>query len=179
MKINTLNNETDLFETLLYIDSLNFSGEDIHNISYDMLSDAPKFIQILPDLIYFFHNSILVAHNADFDKKFLLNEFSLANFPFRDLFVADTLRASRRKYKNFKNHKLVTLQRELEIPYQGVAHSALSDALTTKELFLKLNDGLDKKIWREEHIFKVENIINNEALDTINVDVKFKKREQK
>ncbi|HSP31026.1 MAG TPA: exonuclease domain-containing protein [Halomonas sp.] len=75
-------------------------------IGDDMLSDAPRFVQIAQSLREWLGDGHLVAHNARFDYSFLRNEFKRAGQDYRAQLIC-TLRMSRRiapqeKYHNFK-----------------------------------------------------------------------------
>ena len=43
----------------------------IHGLSNEYLADKPKFKEISEDFINFISDSIIVAHNANFDMKFI------------------------------------------------------------------------------------------------------------
>lgn len=111
-------------------------------ISNDMVSSSPTMQEIILDLIKFLGNSIIVAHNANFDINFLYDvSKELVNHKLENDFV-DTLRLARWLIKDSKNHKLNTLAQyfDLETP----THRAESDVDVTHRLYLKLFDIFQK-----------------------------------
>ena len=60
------------FSTLVRPDvSMGHVAANISGITEEMLKDAPKISEVLPKFLDFFRDSILIAHNADFDMAFL------------------------------------------------------------------------------------------------------------
>ncbi|MDQ3748218.1 MAG: exonuclease domain-containing protein [Acidobacteriota bacterium] len=107
-------------------------------ISNEMVRAAPKFHEVVNDFLDFIGDSVLVAHNAHFDMRFLNHEI---NRVYADYRVANpslcTVRLSRRLVPNVENHRLNTLA-----DYYSVAlvnhHRASDDAHATAHIFLKL-----------------------------------------
>ncbi|MFW5987998.1 MAG: PolC-type DNA polymerase III, partial [bacterium] len=117
---------------------------DITGITQDMVREAPEIKKILPDFQDFIEDSILVAHNADFDYGFLRNHLKKCNLLNKEYPLLDTLGLSRALLPDLKNHKLNTLTDSLNIVLEN-HHRALDDALATGKLFLKLKSKLKEK----------------------------------
>lgn len=72
----------------------------VHGITNEKVKDAPTFKEIMPDLIEFFRGARAIAHNSEFDEKFIDAELKAADH--KESFWAivadteDTLRLSRR-----------------------------------------------------------------------------------
>ncbi len=115
------------------------------NITDEMVRDAPKFAEIIPDFMEFVGNSVLVAHNAPFDMRFLNHEVSRIHENYR---VANpylcTVRLSRKLLPEVDNHRLNTVA-----DYYSIAltdhHRASADALATAKIFIKLLEKLEEK----------------------------------
>nr|MDQ3041442.1 exonuclease domain-containing protein [Acidobacteriota bacterium] len=79
-------------------------------ISDRMVRNAPKFREIAADFLDFIGDSVLVAHNAHFDMRFLNHEIGRIHENYR---IANpslcTVRLSRRLVTNIENHRLRTL----------------------------------------------------------------------
>lgn len=123
----------------------------IHGITDDMVANAPKFREILPDLLDFIRGAKVIAHNSEFDEKFLNNELQLANHPESFWSVvedtADTIEMSRKIWvgkdkdgKNYKHNLDVVLDRCGIDRTARVKHGALIDSqlLATAYLSMKL-----------------------------------------
>lgn len=129
-------------------------------ISNEMLATAPFLSSVLPDFFDFIGQSIVIGHNVNFDINFLYdNALNLSLPAFSNDFV-DTMRLSRRLYKDMKNHKLSTLVSYLGVA-ESVEHRALSDCINTNECFLKMkqyaqtkNVSLDADLGRYHSPFK-------------------------
>lgn len=107
---------------------------DINGISEDDVKDSPTIDKILPQLIEFIGEDIIVAHNASFDMKFLLAKMQANNIEYRKFKTIDTLSLAR-KYIDFtKNHKLETLKSFLKLNHLS-SHEALHDCYVTAELY--------------------------------------------
>jgi DNA polymerase-3 subunit epsilon len=58
---------------------------EVHGISDEQVKGQPTFAQILPELSAAAANLVPLAYNADFDKRFILNEVARAGVPSRSL----------------------------------------------------------------------------------------------
>lgn len=104
-------------------------------IDDEMVKNAPSLEAVLPDFFKFTRNAILVAHNADFDCKFIKHHSAPFNYYF-DNEVLDTLALARENVFGLKNYKLNTVAEHFDI--QFLHHRALSDAQATAEVFIEL-----------------------------------------
>lgn len=101
----------------------------IHNITNEMVADAPKLEQVLPDFAKFVADGYLLAHHAPFDLGFLTWEYEKNSIPLPQNPVICTSLLSRQVVKDSVNHRLQTLRQYFSLP-EETAHRALSDALT-------------------------------------------------
>ena len=88
--------------------------------------------------------SPLVAHNAAFDKRFLVYEAEKAGKPF-DVQMACSLLVSRRIYEEMPNYRLETLVQIHKLKVAGNFHRALADAEMTAYLWLKMKEDIAVK----------------------------------
>ena len=114
------------------------------NITDDMLKDAPLITEILPKFLEFCGNSILVAHNANFDVGFIRKNAETLLLPSVDNTVLDTLELSRTLLPELKSHKLNIVAEHLDVSLKG-HHRAVNDAEATAKIFIKLLDKLAEK----------------------------------
>lgn len=105
----------------------------IHQVTGEMVRDAPQFLEIAETLATLLNNRVVVAHNARFDCKMLSQELENAGFIVDLNSSMDTLEMSRKTF-DFSNYKLSTICSELGVPLEG-HHSALADATATAILF--------------------------------------------
>ncbi len=108
----------------------------IHGIDDRALVGAPPIAQVLPGFHRFCEETVLVAHNAAFDMRFLELKETATGVRF-DQPVLDTLLLSAVVHPSFENHHLDTIAERLGVRVIG-RHTALGDALVTGEVFLKL-----------------------------------------
>lgn len=111
-------------------------GIPIHGITEEMVAGQPTIDKVLPVFHAFCEETVLVAHNAAFDMRFLqLKEASTGiRFPHP---VLDTLLLSAVIHPNQESHKLEAICERLGINVIG-RHTALGDAIVTGEVFLKM-----------------------------------------
>ncbi|MDR0850274.1 MAG: hypothetical protein LBN07_02185 [Christensenellaceae bacterium] len=107
----------------------------INNITDEMVINSPTINQVLPDFYKYTRGATLVAHNAEFDCKFIAVQGKRTGYNF-DNPIEDTLALSRLKL-SIHNHKLKTVCDKLNIPLIG-AHRAVADAVATAHVFMKL-----------------------------------------
>lgn len=114
-------------------------AQAVNHITDEKVADAPSIGQILPAFDKFIGSSALIAHNLEFDLRFIYYSGSKVLETKRKYY--DTLAQSRMKIpkREVENYKL-----ESVCDYYGIripnAHSALWDAYCTGELFFELVD---------------------------------------
>jgi DNA polymerase-3 subunit epsilon len=107
----------------------------IHGIHPEMLAGQPTIDKILPEFYQYVEDTILVAHNAAFDMRFLEMKEQQTAVKFNNP-VLDTLLLSAVVHPTHENHDLEAIARRLGVRILG-RHTAMGDALATGEMFLK------------------------------------------
>lgn len=102
-------------------------------ISTEMVMGAPPIEQSLRELETFLRGETIVAHNANFDMKFLLENFRRHEIDHEKYKVVDTVRLARKSIVGLPNYKLPTLKDFLGIEIGS--HRAIEDCLVTGELY--------------------------------------------
>jgi DNA polymerase-3 subunit epsilon len=115
----------------------------IHGISEDMVRGQPNIDLVLPAFHEFCEDTVLIAHNAAFDMRFLQLKEERTGVRFAQP-VLDTLLLSAVAHPNQESHKLDVILERLGIQIES-RHNALEDALATGEAFLKLVPLLEEK----------------------------------
>lgn len=116
----------------------------ITGINDEKVKDAPPLENSLLQLRDFIGNYPIVAHNASFDIKFLLENFYRYNISYPPLTVIDSLLLARKYIKRIPNHKLTTLKKFLRMEAQS--HDAIEDCRVTGQLYYYCK-AVDKKQW--------------------------------
>ena len=98
------------------------------------VAGAPDMDTVVPELSEFIDNLPLVAHNANFDIKFIANAFKRAGVSKGMLYI-DTLVLARNAFPEMPNHKLSTLINELGLLDHEQEHRAMSDVEATQHLY--------------------------------------------
>ena len=111
-------------------------GIPIHGITEDMVRGQPTIATILPQFHAFCEGTVLVAHNAAFDMRFLQLKEEKLGICFRHP-VLDTLLLSAVIHPNQESHKLEAIAERLGITIIG-RHTALGDAIVTAEVFQRM-----------------------------------------
>lgn len=81
------------------------NSQAIHHITDEMVAEKPKSKQVLPEFIAFIKGATLLAHNAQFDVKFIRAELRRCGLQPPDNNVLDTLRLSRAWFPETKSHE--------------------------------------------------------------------------
>ena len=110
--------------TLVDAGTRNLGRTDIHGIEPEWLNSAPAFAEIAGDLADALSDCVPVAHNADFDKRFLEAEWERMNGGPMGLEALDTLAVARRQGLP---GRLGLLAEALGVAF-GEAHQALDDS---------------------------------------------------
>ncbi|WP_338414781.1 exonuclease domain-containing protein [uncultured Sphaerotilus sp.] len=108
----------------------------IHGIQPEMVWGQPTIEQVLPTFHAFARDTVLVAHNAAFDMRFLQLKEAVTGLRF-DHPVLDTLLLSVVVHPHQDSHRLEAIAERFEITVIG-RHTALGDAMVTAEVFLRL-----------------------------------------
>ncbi|WP_417320827.1 DNA polymerase III subunit epsilon [Emcibacter sp.] len=118
------------------------SAEAIHGLSADFLKDHPVFAEVAEEFIDFVGDARLVAHNAEFDMKFI--NWEIENLGFKSIPMSravDTLAIARRKFPGSPN-TLDALCKRFNVDNSGrIKHGALLDAELLAEVYLELMGG--------------------------------------
>ena len=112
------------------------AGIAIHGITPDMLAGRPTIEAVLPAFHAFAQDTVLVAHNAAFDMRFLQLEEEATGVVFEQP-VLDTLLLSAVVHPNQPSHSLEEIAARFDVTVLG-RHTALGDAIVTAEVFLKM-----------------------------------------
>ena len=146
----------DSFETFVNPEKpIPMRVQEITHITDDMVKDAPTIEEVLPKVLEFFGDSVLVAHNADFDTSFIKYNCEKMGLKFDNTYL-DTLRLAKDLFPEYKKYKLGIIAENLGIKVE-VAHRALDDVDTTVKVFnVMLKMLKDKGIKTLEEIDKAE-----------------------
>jgi DNA polymerase III subunit epsilon len=116
--------------------SIPAAGIAIHGIEPQTVVDAPTIDAVLPAFHTYAHDTVLVAHNAAFDMRFLELKRERTGVAF-DQAVLDTLLLAAVAQPAQDSHSLEAIAERLGVPVLG-RHTALGDAMVTAEVLLKL-----------------------------------------
>jgi len=108
----------------------------IHGVTPEMVAGQPDITQVLPAFHTFARDTVLVAHNAAFDMRFLQLKEKVTGLSF-DQPVLDTLLLSAVVHPAQPSHRLEEIAERFGIPVIG-RHTALGDAFVTAEVLLRL-----------------------------------------
>ncbi len=112
------------------------SSIPIHGIRPEMVAGQPTIDVVLPAFHKFCADTVLVAHNAAFDMRFLQLKEARCGVRF-DQPVLDTLLLSAAVHPNQESHRLEAIAERFGVTVMG-RHTALGDAMVTAEVFVKL-----------------------------------------
>jgi len=99
----------------------------IHGITDEMLRGQPKIEDVLEEFTSFCGNSVLVAHNAIFDVKFISNSALDVGVPLPGKLILDTYPLSRRALPDLFNHRLENIVKHFKFE-ASLHHRALEDS---------------------------------------------------
>ncbi len=112
------------------------AGVAIHGIEAAQLQGQPTIATVLPAFHAFALDTVLVAHNAAFDMRFLQLKEASTGLRFGQP-VLDTLLLSELIHPQQDSHGLDAIAERLGVPILG-RHTALGDAIVTAEVFVKM-----------------------------------------
>lgn len=110
-----------------------------HGLTDDDVKGQPPITAILPEFKAYVgdDDTVLVAHNAAFDMKFLRLQETASGILFSNP-VLDTLLLSAFLHDHAENHNLDAIAERLGVAAIDNRHNALGDSLLTAEVLLKL-----------------------------------------
>lgn len=111
---------------------------ELTGIDDELVKDAPTIDMVYPDFFKFLQGSVFVAHNVEFDYRFLKRVGKDLGYVINNE-TLDTLYLSRKILPSLKNHKLNTVCEHFNITFRH--HRALADAYATAEALLELLKG--------------------------------------
>lgn len=135
----------------------------VHGLTQEKLKDEPTFGEIVGDFLDFIgSDSKLIAHNAEFDVKFINAELKMFGFPsVEPKRVIDTLLMARQKFPGSPAN-LDALCRRFNIDNtERTLHGALLDSELLAEVYLELLGGRQRglEIEPERKTSTKENIV--------------------
>ena len=142
---------------------------EVTNITDDMVKDAETIDKIFPKVLEFLGDqkeTVIVAHNANFDVGFLKQNAKALGYDFNYSYL-DTLSLAKDLFPDYKKYKLGKIAENLGIKVE-VAHRELDDVDTTVKVFNVMMDML-----KERGAKKLEDI------DQVAADQEAKKEEYK
>lgn len=138
----------DKFETLINPQKpIPAECTEINHITDEMVKDAPLSKDAMVSFSDFIKDSILIAHNANFDLNFVNEEFARAKLPELKNKALDTLNFVRWAYPLLGKYNLQLMARLMNINVED-AHRAYDDARVCMEVFnrtLKDTASVQKK----------------------------------
>ena len=122
---------------------ISYKIQELTGITNDLVSDKPTIEEILPKFLEFVGDSVLVAHNAEFDMGFISQKSREQGLEFKNKSV-DTLTLARVLLPHLKRHRLNVIAKDLGIPLLN-HHRAVDDAEATAHIFIKFLEMLKKQ----------------------------------
>ena len=131
---------------------------EVTHITDDMVKDAETIDKVMPKVLEFMGDSVLVAHNADFDIGYMKYNCEQLGLPFNNTHI-DTLRLAKAIFPEFSRYKLGFIADKLGIKVE-VAHRALDDVKTLvavfKEMIERAKDRDAKIIDDFDNVFETD-----------------------
>lgn len=131
----------------------------VHGLTTMFLRDKPKFRELAQEILDFFEDSPLIAHNSEFDRKFVNAELRMVGYPLiGQERTIDTLMIARKRFPGASN-SLDALSRRFQLDRYGFdlagrkgpgGHGALVDAKMLAEVYLQLRGGRERTLVFED-----------------------------
>lgn len=122
---------------------ISYKVQELTGITNDLIKDKPTIEEVLPKFIEFIGDSVMVAHNADFDMGFMQQKCREQNIEFKNTSV-DTLTLARTLLPHMKRFRLNLIAKELGVPLLN-HHRAVDDAEATAHIFIKFLEMIQKR----------------------------------
>ncbi|WP_374697127.1 PolC-type DNA polymerase III [Spiroplasma endosymbiont of Polydrusus formosus] len=139
---------------------------ELTGITDELLAGKPTFIESIDQILTYFENAILIAHNAEFDIGFIQSWLEKAGRPKINNTIIDTLQLSRILEPHLKNYRLGTIARCYSIIYkEEIAHRGDYDAII-------LTDVYEQQLRKLINTYEIE---FDDQIDQIHDSVVYKK----
>ena len=107
---------------------------DLTGITNEMLASAPPPSSVMPELLSFIGDSVIIGHNVNFDINFIYDAAeNNSGALLRNDFI-DTLRIARKLFPDLKHHRLADIAVVCQVS-QPQAHRAEADCLVTAQCY--------------------------------------------
>ncbi len=134
--------------------------EHLTGITNEMLETAPIAAEVIPNVLDFLGNDILIGHNVNFDVNFLYDcAEQHCNQTVRNDFV-DTMRISRKVLPELKHHRLKDIAKHYNAE-QPIAHRAMADCETTLQCIEHLRKDIIDQYGSEAAFFELRKRSNS------------------
>ena len=120
-----------------------FEITNLTSITDEMVMDAPKIDEVLPEFLHFIGDAVLVAHNAGFDVGFIEQNCKKLGIPHKYTYL-DTVALARVLLPTLSKYKLNVVAKALNISLEN-HHRAVDDAGATAEIFVKFVEMLKER----------------------------------
>lgn len=122
---------------------ISYQIQELTGITNEMVEDAPDTYEALSNFLDFAKDSVLVAHNADFDTGFISLKCQQLGLDY-NFEKVDTLTMARIINTKLKRFSLDKVCKDMGVVLSG-HHRAVNDAQATAEVFIKYLDIFKKK----------------------------------
>ncbi len=150
------NKITDTFETLINPEQpIRYSSYLIHNISQEMVEDAPKLPEIMPKILDFIGDYPIVGHNVIFDFSFINQASKIVYGKEITNRTIDSQALFKEVFPDEPSHGLEALMNRMGVEY-STRHRAMADAEGLAKSFPKLIKLYEQRYnWQLSQIDKV------------------------
>lgn len=147
---------TDTFETLINPEQpIRYSSYLIHNISQEMVEDAPKLPEIMPKILDFIGDYPIVGHNVVFDYNFINHASKIVYGKEIANRTIDSQALFKEVFPDEVSHGLEALMNRMGVEY-STRHRAMADAEGLAKSFPKLVKLYEQRFnWQLSQIDKV------------------------
>jgi DNA polymerase-3 subunit epsilon len=123
---------------------IDLGATDVHGLSWEMLRDKPKFVDIADEFIAFAQGAQWIIHNAPFDIAFLDEEFTRLGRSSSAAIAAeivDTLALAREQFPGKRNNLDALCERFGVANAHRTLHGALLDAQLLADVYFAMTRG--------------------------------------
>ncbi|MBR1772097.1 MAG: PolC-type DNA polymerase III [Lachnospiraceae bacterium] len=140
-----------------------FEIERLTHIKDEMVMDAPEIEEVLPQFLEFCAGCVLVAHNANFDMSFIMENCTRLGYPAEFTYV-DTMNTARVLLPNQAKHTLDAVAKTLNVVLES-HHRAVDDAECTAHIFVKFIKMLEQE--QDVHTLEELNALGAHSVELV------------